>query len=100
MNRGRVLSRASVQSQAVQTCRRPLYFPRQTSVGIPTCWPLTVPSKYGKLLLHQRQVEPLEIVVLFGRMSDIRYLLDENVNPLFRTELLKREPELVMWRVC
>lgn len=32
-------------------------------------------------------------------MSDIRYLLDENVNPLFRTELLKREPTLVIWKV-
>ena len=32
-------------------------------------------------------------------MNDIRYLLDENVDPLFRTELLRREPELVVWRV-
>lgn len=32
-------------------------------------------------------------------MSNIRYLLDENVNPIFRTELLKREPELVVWKV-
>jgi hypothetical protein len=32
-------------------------------------------------------------------MRDIRFLLDENVNPLFRTELLRREPELVVWRV-
>ncbi len=32
-------------------------------------------------------------------MSDIRYLLDENVNPLFRAELLKREPKLVVWKV-
>lgn len=32
-------------------------------------------------------------------MSDIRYLLDENVNPLFRAELLKREPNLVVWKV-
>ena len=32
-------------------------------------------------------------------MNDIRYLLDENVDPLFRTELLRREPSLVVWRV-
>lgn len=32
-------------------------------------------------------------------MSNIRYLLDENVHSLFRTELLKREPTLVIWRV-
>jgi hypothetical protein len=32
-------------------------------------------------------------------MSVIRYLLDENVTPLFRSELLKREPTLVVWRV-
>ena len=29
----------------------------------------------------------------------ICYLLDENVDPLYRSELLKREPELVIWRV-
>ena len=29
----------------------------------------------------------------------IRYLLDENVDPLYRSELLRREPELVVWRV-
>lgn len=32
-------------------------------------------------------------------MRAIKYLLDENVDPLFRRELLKREPELVVWRV-
>jgi hypothetical protein len=32
-------------------------------------------------------------------MNEIRYLLDENVDPLFRAELLRREPELVVWRV-
>lgn len=32
-------------------------------------------------------------------MNDIRYLLDENTDPLFRTELLRREPEMVVWRV-
>ena len=29
----------------------------------------------------------------------IRYLLDENVDPLYRTELLARDPSLVVWRV-
>jgi hypothetical protein len=32
-------------------------------------------------------------------MNDIRYLLDENIDPLFRAELSRREPELVVWRV-
>ena len=32
-------------------------------------------------------------------MSEIRYLLDENTDPLFRAELLRREPALVVWRV-
>ena len=32
-------------------------------------------------------------------MNVIKYLLDENVDPLYRTELLKREPEMVVWRV-
>jgi hypothetical protein len=32
-------------------------------------------------------------------MSRIRYLLDEHVNPLYRTELLKREPTLTIWRI-
>ena len=32
-------------------------------------------------------------------MSTIRYLLDENVDPLFRTELLRYEPEMVVWRI-
>jgi len=32
-------------------------------------------------------------------MSNIRYLLDENVDPLFRRELLKREPTLVIWNI-
>ena len=32
-------------------------------------------------------------------MSEIRYLLDENVAPFFRTELLKRAPKLVVWKV-
>jgi len=29
----------------------------------------------------------------------IRYLMDENVNPLYQTQLLRREPELVVWAV-
>jgi len=32
-------------------------------------------------------------------MSAIRYLLDENVDPLYRRELLRREPTLVVWRI-
>ncbi len=32
-------------------------------------------------------------------MNNIRYLLDENVSPIFRTELLKREPEMVIWKI-
>ena len=32
-------------------------------------------------------------------MSNIRYLLDEHVDPLFRSGLLKREPMLVVWRI-
>jgi hypothetical protein len=32
-------------------------------------------------------------------MSTIKYLLDENVDPLFRSGLLKREPTMVVLRV-
>jgi hypothetical protein len=32
-------------------------------------------------------------------MSGIRYLLDEHVDPLFRRELLRREPTLVVLRI-
>jgi Domain of unknown function (DUF5615) len=32
-------------------------------------------------------------------MTEIRYLMDENVNPLLRRELLRREPNLVIWQV-
>jgi hypothetical protein len=32
-------------------------------------------------------------------MTTIRYLLDENVDPLFRTELLRHEPEMIVWRI-
>ena len=30
-------------------------------------------------------------------MSIIRYLLDENVDPVYRRELLKREPTMTVW---
>jgi hypothetical protein len=29
----------------------------------------------------------------------IRYLLDENVDPIYRTELVKREPTIIVWKV-
>lgn len=32
-------------------------------------------------------------------MSQISYLLDENVHALFRTELLRREPAMRVWQV-
>jgi hypothetical protein len=32
-------------------------------------------------------------------MSDIRYLFDENVNPVLLTELLKVEPGIVGWKI-
>jgi len=32
-------------------------------------------------------------------MTEIRFLLDENVNPIFRTELLKQEPKLSVWKI-
>jgi hypothetical protein len=32
-------------------------------------------------------------------MSDIRYLLDENVDMLYHAQLLEREPTLVTWMV-
>ncbi len=32
-------------------------------------------------------------------MSSIRFLLDENVAPLYRRELLRRDPALVIWKV-
>lgn len=32
-------------------------------------------------------------------MRDIRYLLDENVDPDLRAGLLRREPEVVAWKV-
>lgn len=32
-------------------------------------------------------------------MIEIRYLMDENVNPLLRRELLRREPNLTVWQV-
>lgn len=32
-------------------------------------------------------------------MSPLRFLLDENVDPLYAAELIHRDPELVVWRV-
>ncbi len=32
-------------------------------------------------------------------MSAIRFLLDENVAPFYRRELLRRDPALVIWKV-
>jgi hypothetical protein len=32
-------------------------------------------------------------------MSKIRYLLDENVNPVLRSALLQSEPNLIVWQV-
>ena len=32
-------------------------------------------------------------------MSAMRLLLDENVDPLYRQELLRHEPTLAVWRV-
>ena len=32
-------------------------------------------------------------------MKIIRYLLDENVDSLFRRELLRHEPEMIIWRI-
>lgn len=32
-------------------------------------------------------------------MNEIRYLLDENVSPIIRTELLRREARLIVWKV-
>lgn len=32
-------------------------------------------------------------------MKTIRFLLDENVDPLFRIELVRHEPEMIVWRI-
>lgn len=32
-------------------------------------------------------------------MNEIRYLLDENVDTIYRTELLKREPKMSIWKI-
>lgn len=32
-------------------------------------------------------------------MDEIRFLLDENVNPLLRSELLKRNPSIIVWKI-
>jgi hypothetical protein len=30
-------------------------------------------------------------------MSSVRYLLDEHIDSLYRTQLLKQEPALIIW---
>ena len=32
-------------------------------------------------------------------MNEIRYLLDENVNPILRSALLRESPNLIVWQV-
>ena len=32
-------------------------------------------------------------------MSEIRYLLDENVNPILRSALLRENPNLIVWQI-
>lgn len=32
-------------------------------------------------------------------MSEIRYVLDENVDPVFRTALLNREARMIIWKI-
>jgi len=32
-------------------------------------------------------------------INEIRYLFDENVDPIIRTELLRREPNMVIWKI-
>jgi hypothetical protein len=32
-------------------------------------------------------------------MNKIRYLLDENVSPVFRTSLLQHEPSMIVWKI-
>ena len=32
-------------------------------------------------------------------MSEIRYLLDENVDPAFRTALLQQDPTMIVWKI-
>ena len=32
-------------------------------------------------------------------MSEIRFLLDENVNPILRSALLRSDPNLIVWQV-
>ena len=32
-------------------------------------------------------------------MSEVRYLLDENVNPILRSTLLSRNADLTVWQV-
>lgn len=32
-------------------------------------------------------------------MKNIRFLLDENVNPILRNAILSREPEITIWKI-
>jgi hypothetical protein len=32
-------------------------------------------------------------------MSPLRYLLDENVDPVYASELIRRDPALIVWRI-
>ncbi|CAN2039985.1 DUF5615 domain-containing protein [Candidatus Magnetomoraceae bacterium gMMP-15] len=32
-------------------------------------------------------------------MSEVRYLLDENVDPMFRTALLNQEQTMIVWKI-
>ncbi len=32
-------------------------------------------------------------------MKNIRFLLDENVNPILRSAIISREPEIVVWKI-
>jgi hypothetical protein len=32
-------------------------------------------------------------------MSEIRYLLDENVDPAFRAALLQQDPTMIVWKI-
>lgn len=32
-------------------------------------------------------------------MDTLRFLLDENVDPVLRTELLRHQPEMIVWRI-
>ena len=32
-------------------------------------------------------------------MKEIRFLVDENIDPIYRTQLLRKEPKLLVWRI-